>query len=126
MVNGFEWAVIGLILFGMVIPFWVMVVLTVIVVEQGRRKEKANRATYSLEYAKLMRELSQILSDDSHKFNGPSLIACIRDLKKFPEFRDASILFLDGLDATGKNKFDDMARTEIKNVDAYLLDLEDD
>lgn len=123
MVSGLEWSVIALILFGMVIPFWLLVFITVAAFRAIKREPSDGRAD---KYARLMRELSDVLSKESYKFNGPALIACLRDLKNFPEYRDASILFLDSISVTGKSKFDEMARTEIKAVDAYLLGLKDE
>ena len=119
----FEAATLVLILVGLIIPFWTMTALVVL----GDRESKKNPTKIrSAKYASLMKEFSEVLSEDSYKFNAPVLIACLRDLKSFPEYRDASILFLDSINVTGKNKFDDMARTEIKAVDAYLLSLKDD
>lgn len=126
--TGFEWTTIGLIIFGMVIPFWIMVILTGIVVEQTRRKAKKElaRQSYVHEYAELCIKLSEMLKAADGTFNGPALVAYLRELKNYPEYKDMSILFLESISITGDGRFDDIARNELKATEVYLLGLNDD
>ena len=126
----FEWTAIGLITVGMVIPFWIMVILTIIVVEQGRRKDVAKRVTYVHEYAKLMKAMGDLLesskSSSDGKFNGPTMVVYLREFKEYPQYRDATLLFLESLTITGSARFDDICKVELKNVEAHLLGLKDE
>ncbi|MDE1467034.1 hypothetical protein [Aurantiacibacter sp. D1-12] len=122
--SGFEWTALALILFGMVLPFWIMVLLVLYLAMQNKKKPSESRAP---KYADLMGMFARMLDKSNDgKFDGPTMVACIRDLKKFPEYRDASIMFLEELRITGSGKFDDMAKTEQKNVERHLLGLKDD
>lgn len=123
--SAFEWTVTVLILVGMVIPFWIMVILTIVVV--GRTPKGAADPGRARNYAGLMREFSAIFSKEKEvRFDGPSLIACIRDLKEYSEYRDASVLLLEEINITGSGKFDEMAKAEIKKIEAHLLELRND
>jgi hypothetical protein len=127
-VTGFEWTVIGMILFGMVMPSWIMVILTGIVIEQARRKAKTElaRQSYVHEYAELCIKLNEMLKSADRTFNGPALVVYLRELKKYPEYKDMSILFLESISITGDGRFDDIARNELKSTEVYLLGLKDD
>ncbi len=126
--TGFEWTVIGMILFGMVMPSWIMVILTGIVIEQARRKAKTElaRQSYVHEYAELCIKLNEMLKSADRTFNGPALVVYLRELKKYPEYKDMSILFLESISITGDGRFDDIARNELKSTEVYLLGLKDD
>ena len=119
--TNFEWTVIGLIIFGMVIPFWIMVGLTVMV---ARRKPQQPVTTpgRAREYADLMREFEYAFNKTKdRKLDGPLLVACIRDLKAYPEYKDASIRLLEGININGNGVFVDMIKTEMRTVENHLL-----
>ena len=122
----FEWSALALITFGMVVPFWILAVLTIFIAEDGRRKRRAQKATYVHDYVELMQGIAKILKSDDGRFNGPSLVAYLRDFKEYPQYRDATLLFLEEINVTGSSKFDDMVRNELKLIEADLLGLKDE
>ena len=122
----FEWSALALITFGMVVPFWILAVLTIFIAEDGRRKRRAQKVTYVHDYVELMQGIAKILKSDDGRFNGPSLVAYLRDFKEYPQYRDATLLFLEEINVTGSSKFDDMVRNELKLIEADLLGLKDE
>lgn len=120
MVNGFAWIVLALILFGMVIPFWLMTYMTAkLAAKQSTDRISTHRIMH---YNKLMDYLHGSLkrSASDGQF-GASLVASIRELKNFPEHRDLSVLFLEEINVTGTGKFDDLMKIEIRGVEDFLL-----
>ena len=123
----FEWAAVGLVLFGMVVPCWIMVFLTVSFVRLANEKTKQELALRSSahDYAKLTTEFGKFISS-GQRFNGPGAVAYIRELKSFPEYRDTTLLLLEELNVSGQGKFDQVFRNELKEVEIYLLGLDND
>ena len=122
MVSAFEWAAVGLILFGMVIPFWLMTYLTA----KAISKTPDAGPHRILRYNSVMDYLHSALKKPKEESTcGASLVATIRELKKYPESRDLTILYLEEITVTGSGKFDDLARAEIRDVETYLLGLKD-
>ncbi|WP_298336879.1 hypothetical protein [uncultured Erythrobacter sp.] len=125
----FEWTVIGLILFGMVIPFWVMTVFAIILAEQARKQAKpSDRPIKVHDYSKLMTAFDELLHQPNKngKFNGPTMVAYIRELREYPQYRDATLLFLEEISITGSNEFDEVCKTELKSIETHLLGLNDE
>ena len=123
----FEWATVGLVLFGMVVPCWIMVFLTISFVRLANAKTKQEMARRSSahDYAKLTTEFGKFISS-GQRFNGPGAVAYIRELKSFPEYRDTTLLLLEELNVSGQGKFDQVFRNELKEVEIYLLGLDTD
>ncbi len=129
MVSGFEWTAIGLMVFGMVIPFWVMTILTCIVLYQQKRfTEPPSRPIVVHDYAKLMRALMKLVSEPGRdgKFNGPSMIAYLNELRAYPQYRKPTLLFLEEVTITGSGKFDEVCKVELESLETHLLGLEDE
>ncbi|MBI1402647.1 MAG: hypothetical protein GC147_05480 [Porphyrobacter sp.] len=126
--SAFEWAAVGLILFGMVIPFWLMTAFAVINYDQNRRRatKQDKRQSFVHEYVELSTKMNEMLSSGKDIIAGPALVAYLRELKKYPEYKDMSILFLESISITGDGRFDDIARNELKSTEVYLLGLNDD
>jgi len=125
-VSSFEWTTIGLIIFGMVIPFWLMVIVTIIVVEQSRKKEKQTRTTYVHDYARLMHAMNDDLNSSDGKFNGPAMIAYLKELREYPQYREPTLLFLEEITITGSGKFDEVCKAELTSLETHLLGMKDD
>lgn len=122
--SGFEWAVIGLILFGMVVPFWAITIVTGILASKQKKAIKSpDRLMRYLELLDYMH--AAFKKSNAEGQNGASIVAAIRELRNFPEHRDLSILYLEEVTITGESKFDDLARTEINDVEAFLLACKD-
>ena len=118
----FEWTVIGLIVIGVVVPFWIMIGL-VVVVSRRRYQPVILPSGRASQYAVLMREFAHAFNNNNkdRKLDGPVLVACIRDLKTFPEYKDASIRLLEGININGNGVFVDMIKTEMRTVENHLL-----
>jgi len=127
--TGFEWTTIGLIIFGMVIPFWLMTVFSCIVLYQQQKLTKPpKREILVHDYAKLMKAFGDLLHqpDKNGKFNGPTMMVYLRELKEYPQYRDTSLLFLEEISITGSKKFDDICKAELKSIEDHLLGLENE
>ncbi len=120
MVNAFGWAALGLILFGMVIPFWMMSYVTTKIAVRwsvdGADESRIMRYNEVMDY--LHSTLNRPKTDSQC---GASLVASIRELKNFPEHRDLSVMYLEEINITGTGKFNDLAKLEIKKVESHLL-----
>ena len=118
----FEWTVIGLIVIGVVVPFWIMIGL-VVMVSRRRHQPVILPPGRANQYAVLMREFEHAFNNNNkdRKLDGPVLVACIRDLKTFPEYKDASIRLLEGININGNGVFVDMIKTEMRTVENHLL-----
>ena len=121
----FEWTVIGLIVIGVVVPFWIMIGL-VVMVSRRRHQPFILPPGRASQYAVLMREFEHAFNNNNkdRKLDGPVLVACIRDLKTFPEYKDASIRLLEGININGNGVFVDMIKTEMRTVENHLLGVE--
>ena len=124
--NGFEWSVIGLVVFGMVMPFWLMVIITVMFVEQNRKKEKSTKVSYVHEYARLVKTMNEEFKSSGGTFNGPAMIAYLKELRTYPEYREPTLLFLEEITITGSGKFDEVCKAELSGLETYLLGLTND
>ena len=125
MVTAFEWIALGLILFGMVIPFWFM---SVIAGRTALRQAKEGGNPHQvMRYTELMDYLHSALKKSEAKAqSGASLVAAIRDLNNYPQHSDLTILFLEELSVTGTSKFDDLAKIEIKKIETKFLGFKND
>lgn len=110
----------------MVIPFWLMVIVTIMYVEQGRKKEKSSRVSYVHDYARLVKAMNEDLKSSDGRFNGPAMIAYLKDLREYPEYRDPTLLFLEEITITGSGKFDEICKAELSSLETYLLELKHD
>ena len=71
--------------------------------------------------------LERIMQEFQKEHNiAPIIIAGIRELRKFPEYRDATILFLDEIAVTGDSHFDQLLKKEMTELENLLLDVSDD
>lgn len=126
--TGFEWIALGLILFGMVIPFWLMTAFTVLTYEQNRRRaaRQDKRQSFVHEYVELSTKMNEMLSSGDKTLAGPALVAYLREFKKYPQYKDMSILYLESITITGNGRFDEIARIELKAIEEFLLGLNDE
>ncbi|WP_379554454.1 hypothetical protein [Qipengyuania sp. DGS5-3] len=124
----FEWAAVALIVFGMVIPFWVMTLLTMIVLYQQRKIFKPpSRQIKVHDYTQLMVAIDDLIhSDGKASFNGPALQTYLREMKHYPEYRETSLLYLEDLSISGAKKWSTICKAEQKAVEHYLLGLDDE
>ena len=58
--------------------------------------------------------------------NGASVVASIRESKKYPEHKDLTILYLEEVTVNGNGKFDKLTKAEIRDIEAKFLGLKDD
>ena len=113
-----------MILIGMVIPFWTVVVLAV--VGWSKNRNKPQKPSLVHDYTKLMQECHAAITKREGQPAGPIPIAHLREMKKYPEYRDITLLYLEELSIKGSGKFDQIIKTELKAVEAHLLGLEYD
>jgi hypothetical protein len=116
-VSAFELSVIGLILVGMVIPIWVFLYLLFTGRELAIRKQPGTR--YRAYMAVLDRLVHEVNKEAS---NGPAVVASMRELREFPEYRDISVLLLNATNITGTTQYDRMLQVEVQQTEAFLLE----
>ncbi|MEP3227559.1 MAG: hypothetical protein ABJO01_16405 [Parasphingorhabdus sp.] len=120
--NVFEWSALGLILFGLVVPFWAIVVISA----KGSRQSKSfGPSARYFAYSKVMDTLMAELKDGKTN-RAPIVVASVRELKKYSEYRDISVLFLEEVSVNGNRKFDRVLEQELKTVEAEFLKVTND
>lgn len=72
-------------------------------------------------YANLVRCLWDEISREPNL--APVLIAYIRGLRAFPDYRDTTVLLLEEIEITGKSNFDQLLKKEIVDLTDYLLEV---
>ena len=77
-----------------------------------------------LAYARVLERIMEEFNKD-HNI-APIIIAGIRELRRFPEYRDATILFLDEISVTGSSHFDQLLKKEMTELENILLHVSDD
>lgn len=58
------------------------------------------------------------------KNNAAILAASIRQLIRYPQYRDLSLLLLEEVNVNGHNKFEEMLRAELKKAETQLLGMQ--
>ena len=117
MVSAFELTIIGLIVVGVVIPVWVF--LSILYTGRQVAIEKQPGTRYRAYMAVLDRLVHEVNKEAS---NGPAVVASMRELREFPEYRDISVLLLNATNITGKTPYDRMLQVEVQQTEAYLLE----
>ena len=83
-----------------------------------------DRGTRYLAYASILERIMAEL-DKEHNI-APVIIAGIRELRNFPEYHDATVLFLDEISVTGDTHFDRLLKKEMTDLQNFLLGVDDD
>jgi hypothetical protein len=83
-----------------------------------------DRGTRYLAYASVLERIMAEL--DKAQNIAPIIIAGIRELRNFPEYNDATVLFLDEISVTGDTHFDHLLRKEMTELQNFLLGVGDD
>ena len=117
MVNAFEWAVIALLVVGLLIPAWLVALSVKSYVRRPRGGEPSAR--YGA-YVRLLNSIHSGIATGTVE-NGAVWAASIRELQNYPEYRDLSILYLEEITITGSNKFDAIMKAELKSIESSLL-----
>ena len=74
-------------------------------------------------YINLVRRLMDEIAQEPNM--APIIIACIRGLRLFPEFRDTTVLLLDEIQVTGQTHFDQLLKQELMALTDHLLESTD-
>lgn len=117
MVSVFEWTIVGLILFGFVLPIWIFFFAAFLSRKMGSGKEPSSRY---FAYVKILRFLHEEIQEGVIGF-GPLWVTGVRELQKYPEYRDVSLLYLEEITITGSKKWDNVMENELKEVEDFLL-----
>jgi hypothetical protein len=71
--------------------------------------------------------MDRILDElEKDKGRGPVMVACIRELGFYPEYRDITVLLLNEVTVTGQNQYDRLMKVELQETEAFLLDAKDE
>ena len=115
--SAFELSILALIFVGVVVPVWVFLFM----VYTGRKVaiDKQPGTRYRAYMAVLDRLVHEVNKDAS---NGPAVVASMRELRTYPEYRDISVLLLNATNITGKTPYDRMLQVEVQQTEAFLLE----
>ena len=96
MVSGFEALVIVLLIGGLIVPIWALVAT----VHFANRKQRSQlqSAQRCMAFTALMDRLTNELRGDRKR--APIVLACIRELQTFPEYRDISVTMINDINVT--------------------------
>ena len=117
MVSTFELSIIALVFAGVVVPVWVFLYLLYTARKVAIEKQPGTR--YRAYMAVLDRLVHEVNKEAS---NGPAVVASMRELRTFPEYRDISVLLLNATNITGKTPYDRMLQVEVQQTEAFLLE----
>ncbi len=125
MVSTFEALVLGLLFFGAIVPIWGLLgVLYVTERRRGRFLETARRGEDSITrldaYTRIIHSILDEIKNTENR--APVLIACVRELSSFPEYRDLTVLLLDEISVTGSTHFDQLMKQEMTRLETSLLE----
>jgi len=84
----------------------------------------ADRGSSFLTYSKIVDRIWEEMQKETNL--APIIIAGLRELRLFPEFRDATILLLDEIHVTGSSPFDELLKNEMNALANSLLGVSDD
>ena len=118
MVSGFEALVIVLLIAGLIVPIWALVAT----VHFANRKQRGQlqSAQRCMAFTAVMDRLTNELRADRKR--APIVLACIRELQTFPEYRDISVTMINDINVSGSTPYDQMLRNELQKTEAFLLE----
>ena len=106
----------GLALLGFGVPAWIFAIGIYFAAKRPRKEEPGSRY---FAYVRVRDRLLDELKGETKR--APVIVATIRELRNFPEYRDISVLFLEEVNVTGNKKFDRVLERELKETEASLL-----
>jgi hypothetical protein len=112
----FEGSLLTLAFVGLGVPAWIFSVAVFQLVKKPGKGEVGGRY---FAYVRIMDRLLDELNSETNR--APILVATIRELRRFPEYKDVSILFLEEVSVHGADKFDRVVEAELKVTEAALL-----
>lgn len=118
MVSFFETLVIVLLVGGLIVPIWALVAT----VHFANRKQRGQlqSAQRCMAFAAVMDRLTNELRAD--KKRAPIVVACIRELQTFPEYRDISVTLINDINVNGSTHYDQLLKNELQKTEAFLLE----
>ncbi len=122
MVSLSESIILGLAIVGLGIPAWIF---SIAVYHAARRPRIVEPGSRYFAYMRVMEFLYKELGTGKTEC-APLWVATVRELRQFPEYADLSILYLEEVTVTGKQKFDRVMDEEIKETEAFLLESRND
>ena len=121
MVTTFETLLVALLSLGLIVSFWGMKAL----LSQLRKQPAAlDRISSFLAYTQTV---DRIWDEINKEVNlAPIVVAGIRNLRMFPEYREATILLVDQIHVTGDSHFDQLLKRELTELENHLLKVAND
>ena len=118
MVSFFEVLVIVLLVGGLILPIWALVGTVHFANRKQRRQLQS--AQRCMAFSALMDRLTNELR--AEKKRAPIVLACIRELQTFPEYRDISVTMINDINVSGSTPYDQMLKNELRKTEAFLLE----
>lgn len=114
----FEALVIILLVGGLILPIWALVATVHIANRKQRRQLQS--AQRCMAFTAVMDRLMNELRADRKR--APIVVACIRELQTFPEYRDISVTMINDINVNGSTPYDQMLKNELRKTEAFLLE----
>ena len=68
--------------------------------------------------------VDRVMDEIARTNNRAAIISAgIRELRNFPEFREATVLLTNEIEVTGQTPFDQLLKKELCELETYLLEL---
>ncbi len=118
MVSFFEVLVIVLLVGGLILPIWWLV--GTVHFANRKQRQQLQSAQRCMAFTAVMDRLMNEMRNDRKR--APIVVACIRELQTFPEYRDISVTMINDINVSGSTPYDQMLKNELKKTEAFLLE----
>ncbi len=103
-------------LFCAVVPVWGLTILLLVTANKKHSGPSARFTAY-------VGIVNSVLDELGREINrAPVIIAGLRELQAYPEYRDITVLLIDELEVTGKTHFDQLLKQELTRLETSLLE----
>ena len=117
-----EALVLCLLFFGALVPNWV-VLFVLFSVKRSQPLERKRNEQPTARFEAYIRIVNAILDELKQEQNrAPVIIAGLRELRVFTEYRDITVLLLDEISVTGHSHFDQLMKKELASLETSLLE----
>lgn len=113
----FESLLLVIALVGVGIPAWICAAITTSSRHQAVSVKNGGFPAYTALIDRILDEF------DKDKGRGPIMVAAVRELRSFPEYRDTTVLLLNEVTVTGSSQYDRLMEVEIRETEAFLLEV---
>ncbi len=115
--SAFESLLLVIALIGLGIPTWICAAIAISSKNQAVAVKDSSFVAYSALIDRILDEF------EKDRGRGPIMVAAVRELRSFPEYRDITVLLLNDVTVTGSSQYDRLMEVEIRETEAFLLEV---